>query len=181
MDFQIIIDNTKEELEKKISRFREEMLKIRSGRLSPALLEDIECDCFGSFLPLKQLGAITSSGTREILVQLWDKSYVEAVVRAVEKAGLNLSLRIDGQKIYFTVPPLTSEIREQMVKLLNKTKEEFFQGLRHLRDSAWKKLQSPEIREDDKFKGRDKLDETVKGFVLRLDGEPDVLHQTLVL
>lgn len=169
MSYQSIIDDTKQDFDLMLSDFKQEMLKIRSGRLSPALLEDVEVNCFGSLMPLKQLGSITSAGLREVMVQLWDKSYVEGVVFGVEKAGLNLSLRIDGNKIYFTSPALTGEIREEMVRLLNKKKEEFYQQLRDKRDKAWKSLQNPEIREDDKFRGRDKLDEAARDYREKLE------------
>jgi len=165
---QEIIDKLEPELEKSVTGFKEELMKLRAGSLSPALLEDIEADCFDSVLPIKQLGAISSPSPRELLVQLWDKSYVEGVVKAVETAGLGLSVRIDGANIYFSSPPLTAESRENIIHILNKKKEEVFQTLRHKRDRAWKAMQdgfqAGEIREDDKFKGKDKLDEMVREF-----------------
>lgn len=165
---QEIIDKLKPELEKIVTGFKEELMKLRAGSLSPALLEDIEAECFESILPIKQLGAITNVSSRELSVQLWDKSYVEGVVKAVEVAGLGLSVRIDGANIYFTSPPLTAESRENIIHVLNKNKEEVFQDLRHKRDRAWKAIQegfqAGEIREDDKFKGKDKLDEMVREF-----------------
>lgn len=165
---QEIIDKLKPELEKIVTGFKEELMKLRAGSLSPALLEDIEAECFESILPIKQLGSITNVSSRELSVQLWDKSYVEGVVKAVEVAGLGLSVRIDGANIYFTSPPLTAESRENIIHVLNKNKEEVFQDLRHKRDRAWKAIQegfqAGEIREDDKFKGKDKLDEMVREF-----------------
>ena len=166
MTHQEIIDKLKPDIEKVVNEFKQELIKLRSGRLSPASIEDITADCFGNMMPIKQLGAISSPSPRELLVQLWDKSYVDGVAKAVESAGLGLSVRIDGVKMYFSAPPLTSESRENLILVLNKKKEEVFQELRKLRDRAWKSIQenfqAGEIREDDKFKGRDKLDETIR-------------------
>jgi len=166
MTHQAIIDELKPELEKAKDEFKKELMKLRSGRLSPASIEDITADCFGSMLPIKQLGAISSPSPRELLVQLWDKSYVDGVAKAVEMAGLGLSVRIDGVNMYFSAPPLTSESRENLIQVLNKKKEEVFQELRKMRDKSWKNIQegfqAGEVREDDKFKGRDKLDEMVR-------------------
>jgi len=166
MTHQAIIDELEPDLEKAKNEFKEELMKLRSGRLSPASIEDITADCFGSMMPIKQLGAISSPSPRELLVQLWDKSYVDGVAKAVELAGLGLSVRIDGVNMYFSAPPLTAESRENLVQVLNKKKEEVFQELRKMRDKAWKNIQegfqAGEIREDDKFKGRDKLDELVR-------------------
>lgn len=168
MTYQEIIDNLKPELEKANSNFKGELMKIRTSHLSPALIEDIKADCFGQELPLKQLGAISSLSPREIIIQLWDKSYVEGVVVALEREGLSLGVRIDGNSIYFTAPALTEESRQGLVQLLNKKKEEAFQRIRHLRDEAWKNIQDGfakgEIREDDKFRGKDKLDELVRDW-----------------
>ncbi len=168
MSYQPILDNLKPELEKAEKDFKDEMMKLRSGRLSPALVEDITVDCFGSILPMKQLGAITSGSPKELLIQLWDKSYVEGAVGAIEKAGIGLSVRIDGEKVYLTSPPLTEESRTNLIQVLNKKKEEMFQEVRRLRDKSWKAVQDGftkgEIREDDKFKGKDKLDEMVREY-----------------
>lgn len=166
MTYQEIIDNLKPDLEKAAVDFKSEMMKLRSGRLSPALIEDIEADCFGSILPLKQLGAISLPSNRELLLQLWDKSYVEGVLAAIEETELGLSVRVDGEKVYLTSPPLTEESRQNVIRILNKKKEEVFQDIRRLRDKAWRSIQNGfqqgEIREDDKYKGKDKLDEEVR-------------------
>lgn len=166
MTFQEIIDNAKPEIEQAVANFKSEILKLRTNRLSPALVEDIEAECFGSALPLKQLGAISSVGPRELSLQLWDRSYVEGVVKALEQEGLGLSVRIDDNTVYLTSPALTEDSRKNLILVLNKKKEETFQILRHLRDKAWKKLQDKcqtgEVREDDKFRGRDKLDDLVR-------------------
>jgi len=165
---QEIIDKLKPELEKSIEGFKESIMRLRAGSLSPALLENVEADCFGSVLPLKQLGAISNVSPRELKLQLWDKSYVEGVVKAIETEDFGLGVRTDGESIYFTSPPLTAESRENIIRVLNKNKEEVFQNLRHKRDRAWNAIQdgfqAGEIREDDKFKGKDKLDEAVREF-----------------
>lgn len=166
MTHQEIIDELNPDLEKSVNEFKKELMKIRAGSLSPASVEDIIVDCFGSMLPIKQLGAISSPSARELLVQLWDQSYVEGVSKAIESSGMGLSVRIDGVNMYFSAPPLTAESRESLIQVLNKKKEEAFQVIRKMREKAWRNIQdgftAGEIREDDKFKGRDKLDEIVR-------------------
>lgn len=165
---QTILEQSKKDFQKAVEQFKSEMLKLRASSLSTEILEDIRADCFGQELPIKQLGAVSSLSPREIMVQLWDKSYVEGVLKAIEREGLILSSRIDGASIYFTAPALTLESRNELVKLLNKKKEEYLQEIRKIRERAWRDLQDGftrgEIREDDKFKSRDKLDESVKEF-----------------
>lgn len=170
---QQIIDQSKKDLQKSVDEFKSEMMKLRASSLSPELLEDIKADCFGQEMPIKQLGSVSALSSREIMVQLWDQSYVDGVIKAIEREGLVLSSRIDGASIYFTAPSLTAESRNDLIKLLNKKKEEAFQELRKLRDKAWRDIQDKfttgDIREDDKFKGRDKLDEVVRDFREKMD------------
>ncbi len=168
MTYQEVIDKIKPEFQRVVDDFKAEIAKLRSNRLSPALLEDIEVNCFDSFMPMKQLGAIANASPRELMVDLWDKSYVEGVVKAVEQAELGLGVRINDKTIYFSAPPLTEESRQNVIKMLDKIKEEAFQNLRHFRDKGWKEIQDActkgELREDDKFKGRGKLDEATRDF-----------------
>jgi ribosome recycling factor len=141
-------------------------MKIRASRLSPSLIEDLKIECFGSVCPLKQLGAISAASFKEVMVQLWDKSYVEGVVRALDQGDWGFGIRTDDNKIYLTAPALTEESRKNLIKVLNQKKEETLQVARRLRDKFWNQLQDGfrlgTVREDDKFKGRDKLDELIK-------------------
>lgn len=166
MTHQEIIDNLKPDLLGAVDDFKAEIMKIQTGRLNPSLIEDIKADCFGQELPLKQLGAISAVSQRELALELWDKSYVEGVINAIEKQGIDLGMRMDEKTIYLTAPALTEESRKNLAHLLNQKKEAAFQQIRHLRDRAWKDIQTGfqqgEIREDDKYKGKDKLDETTR-------------------
>lgn len=168
MTYQEIIEKIKPEFQNELDVFAAELMKIRSGRLSPNLVEDIKVECFGSVLPLKQLGAISIVSPKELLVQLWDKSYVEGVVKAIEEKGFGFGVRTDGTNLYLSTSALTEETRQNLIQLLNKKKEETFQNLRRVRDKVWKMLQDGfqkgEVREDDKYKGKDKLDELTRDY-----------------
>ncbi len=173
MAYQELIDKFKSEIEIALAQFKEEIYKIRASHLSPAFVEDIKAECFGSVLPLKQLGAISSVSSRELSIQLWDKSYVESVVRAIESHDLNLGIRVDEATVYLSSSSLNEETRNNLIRLLNQKKEEAFQHFRRLRDKFWKDIQDGfqkgEIREDDKFKARDKLDDIVRDYKDKLD------------
>ncbi|MDD5146447.1 MAG: ribosome-recycling factor [Candidatus Pacebacteria bacterium] len=166
--YQEILDNLKPELEKALADLKEELMKIRASRLSPSLIEDLKIECFGTVCPLKQLGAISSASFKEVMVQLWDKSYIEGVVRALEQGDWGFGIRVDENKIYLTAPALTEETRKNLIKVLHQRKEEALQNFRKLRDKAWSQLQDGfrdgTVREDDKFKGRDKLDDMIKDW-----------------
>jgi len=168
MSYQEIIEKLKPELQTIVDNFTLTLQKIRAGRPSIVLIENIKADCFGQKLPLRQLGAISTPSPREICLQLWDKSYLEGVIRAIENENLGLSVRIEEDKIYLSAPPLSEEARKNLIKVLNQEKEKTFQEIRRARDKAWKEIQegfkTGEIREDDKYRGKEKLEEVVHKY-----------------
>jgi len=85
VNYKEIIDKIKPELDKVINFLERELAKIRTGRATPSLVEDIVCECFGQKFPLKQLAAISVPDSKQILIQPWDKSYLEPIVNAFPK------------------------------------------------------------------------------------------------
>ena len=168
MRSQEILEKLKPHLEESVESFKEEIAKIRAGRLSPNLIEDIEIDWFGSSLKIKQLGVISNVSPKELALQLWDKSYLEKVVKAIEKENLGLSTRIEENTIYLSAPPLSKEQRENLIRLVNQKKEKIAKEIRRQRDKAWKEIQEGfqkgEISEDDKYRGKEKLEELVREY-----------------
>jgi len=183
MHYKEIIEKITPELQDNLDYFREEVAKIRASRLSPSLIEDIKVDCFGSIMNLKQLGAISAPSFREISVQLWDKSYIESVVRAIDDKGLGLSIRVDGNILQIFAPPLTQESRKDLIKLLNQEKEEVSQNIRRIRDRAWKEMQigfqKGEIREDDKYKGKEKLEEIIRDYREKIEEMAEIKEKEI--
>ena len=165
MTYQEILDKITPDLDRLKQDFKTQLLEIRAGRLSPALIEDIKVDCFGSELPMKQLGAISVTG-KEVVIQLWDKSYVEGAVKAIEKKKIGVGIKTDGSNIFLSAPPLTEESKKDLIKILNQEKEGICQEIRRLRDKAWQEMQdrqqSGELSEDDKYKGKDKLEDLIR-------------------
>jgi ribosome recycling factor len=166
MSYQEIIDKIKPELQKAQEYFREQMLQIKAGRIGISLVEEIKVICFGQELFLKQIGTVSNYSAKEILVQLWDKSYVENVIQSIEKKKLGFGVRSEGGNIFLSFSPLTEDTKRDLVKILNEKKENIFQNIRHIRDKAWGEIQdscrSGEIREDDKYRGKDKLENVIK-------------------
>lgn len=166
MSYQDILEKIKPDLEKIQEYFRDRLIELKGGRLNPGLVENIKVECFGQQLLLKQLGVITTPSPGELLIQLWDRSYLDSVVRAIKRENLALGVKIEGNCIYLSAPPLTEEMKQNLIRILNQKKEEVFQRIRRIRDKAWKEIQEGfqkgEIREDDKYRGKDKLEELIK-------------------
>jgi ribosome recycling factor len=168
MDYKEIIDKVKPEMDKVIDFYERELAKIRTGRASSSLIEDIEVSCFGQKLPLKQLGAITLQGPRQIIIQPWDKSYLESIENALSQSALGISSAVDKDLIRVNLPSLTEEYRKEILKVLSEKQEETRKTIRKWRDEAWKEIQEKtkegEIREDDKFRGKDRLQEIIDRY-----------------
>src|SRR4030042_7115580 len=93
--YKTIIQNIKPEMDKVISFLEKELNKIRTSRANPSLVEDVVVDCFGQKFPLKQLAAISIPEPKQILIQPWDKSYTEGIVRALGETSVGMNPVVD--------------------------------------------------------------------------------------
>lgn len=168
MLYKEFIDESKPEFEKALKFFEGELAKIRTSRVSPSLIEDIEVDAFGSRFTVKQLGAISTPQVNQIVIQPWDDSYIEPIEKAISQSGLGMSTIVDKNIIRLNLPSLTEEYRQILTKILNEKSEQTRQVIRRQREDVWNKIQTAqrekEISEDDKFHGKDELQKIVDGY-----------------
>lgn len=171
--YKEIIQKIKPELDKSVNFLEKEVSKIRTGRASPSLVEDIVVDCFGSKFPLKQLAAISSPEPRAVVIQPWDKSYIEGIEKAISSSSLGVSPVVDKDSIRLTLPPLTEEYRRNLIKILSEKKEDVLKTIRHWREKAWEEIQNGFkeglIREDDKFRAKDDLQDLIDEYNGKVD------------
>ncbi len=168
MTYQEIIQKIKPECDKTINFLNGEMAKIRTGRASPALVEDIVVDCFGQKFPLKQLAAISVSEARQLSIQPWDNSYIPGIVSALERTGIGSNSVVDQNQIRINLPSITADYRQQLLRLVSEKQEEARKTIRKWREEAWSEVQTGFrdglIREDDKFRAKDELQELVDDY-----------------
>ena len=168
MEYKEIIDRIRPELDKVINFLENELAKIRIGRASIPLIEDIEVDCFGQKMSLKQLAALSTPEPRQIIIQPWDGSYIDSIQKAIEKASLGVSPIVDKKIIRLSLPPLSEEYRQNLIKLLSEKKEDSRKTVRRWREEAWReiqdKLKEGEISEDDKYRAKDKLQDLIDEY-----------------
>lgn len=172
MTYKEFIDKVKPEFEKAFKFLESEVSKIRTSRASPALIEDIEVDCFGSKFALKQLAAISSPQPNQLTIQPWDASYIEPIEKAILQSGLGMSSAVDKNLIRLSLPLLTEEYRKNLTKIINEKSEEVRQTMRRWRDDAWSKIQQAQrekkISEDDKFRGKDELQKLIDDYAKKI-------------
>jgi ribosome recycling factor len=169
ISYKDIIDKIKPELDKAIVFLDKELQKIRTERASSSLVENIEVDCFGQKFPLKQLATISIPKPREIVIQPWDKSYIEGIVKALERnSSIGTAPAVDKDVIRLNLPSISEEFRKDLMRFTSEKQELVRKTVRRWRDKAWGEIQEAErekkISEDDKFKGKDDLQELVDEY-----------------
>lgn len=185
MEYREIIDKVKPEMDKVVDFLDKELAKIRTSGVSISLIEDILVDCFGQKMPLKQLAAISLPSSRQIVIQPWDGSYLEAIQAAISKANFGVNPIADKNLIRISFPPLSEEYRRNLIKILSEKKENARKTIRHWREEAWKEIQtrerSGELSEDNKYKGKDKLQELIDDYNKKIEEKTEKKRKEIEL
>lgn len=168
-----IIKTNEEKMQKTLDALKREFASLRAGRATPALLDKIMVDYYGSPTPVNQVAKVSVPESRMIIIQPWEKPMLKEIEKAIMKSDLGLSPNSDGQSIRLAIPPLTQERRAELVKTINKKTEESKIALRNIRrevNDAIKKLEkAKEITEDDMEKGQKDTQKVVDKFVKLID------------
>ncbi|MFH1269951.1 MAG: ribosome recycling factor [Candidatus Omnitrophota bacterium] len=150
-----------------------EFMEIRTGRASPHLVEGLHVDYYGTPTLLKQLASISAPDAHLIVIQPWDVTAIVEIEKAIMKSNLGITPSNDGKLIRLSVPPLSKERRQELVKVVHKMSEEGRVSLRTIRREAKEALEKLEkdkvIPEDDKFRGIDELQKIVDKQIARVD------------
>lgn len=170
---QDIYTRVTSELESILFWFQREVATLRTGRATPALVEDIEVDYYGAKTPLKHIASLSTPDARTITIQPWDKNALEPIQKALEASSVNLAPIADKDTIRLVLPSLTEERRRELLKLLGARVEEARVRSRKTRDQAWRAAQERErakqIREDEKFRAKDELQKKMDEFNKKLE------------
>ncbi len=170
--YKKIIEDLKPELEKTINHLKDALLKIKTGRATPAIIEDIEIDCYNQKFPLKQVASISVPQPRTLLIQPWDKSITRDIEKSIRNKS-SFSPVVDGEIIRITIPSLTEEQRKEYCKIIADQSEEARISVRLHRERVWKMIQEMErkgeIREDDKFRAKDELQELIDEYNKKIE------------
>jgi ribosome recycling factor len=148
-----IFDETEQHMKKSIEMAETELATIRTGKATPALLDTIKIDYYGTMVPLKQVANIAVPDSKLITVQPWEKPLVPEIMKSIQASGLGLNPQSDGSFIRIPLPALTEERRHELVKTVKSLIEEAKVAVRNIRRDANEKLKklekSHDISEDD--------------------------------
>ena len=163
-----ILFDTEERMEKAVNVFRDELRGLRTGRATPALVDTLRVEYYGSPTPLKQLAQINTPDPQQIVIRPFDQSCLKDIEKAIRSSDLGMSPSNDGKMIRLQVPPMSGEQRQKMVGRIKKSAEEAKVALRNIRRDANKHFdqaeKAKEMTEDERDKGKEEVQSLLKKF-----------------
>jgi len=172
-----LIADGKRRMESALDALRGEFNTVRTGRASTGLLDRLHVDYYGTKTPLKQLANLATPDPRTISVTVYDKSAVNAVVRAIQESDLALTPNTEGTVIRLNVPTLTAERRKDLVKLVKNMAEDSRIAIRNVRRDVIHDLKElkkeGEISEDDEHRAEEDVQKLTDGFIEKVN---DLVH-----
>jgi ribosome recycling factor len=168
-----IVKTTTEHMNRAVEGIHHEFLGIRTGKASPALIENLHVDAYGSKMPLIQLATISSPDPRLLLVQPWDRSLVGTISKAIQSSDLGLTPTNDGNVIRVPIPPLNEERRKELVRMVHKIAETGRISIRLARKEANEKIKKEEkdgeLAEDDSHRHMEEIQKQTDKFIAKID------------
>ena len=168
-----IYNDLKDRMDKSVQALVKSFTKIRTGRATPALLDGLSADYYGTATALTQMASITAPEPRLLLIQPWDAQAMGEIEKAILKSELGLTPQNDGKVIRITIPTLTQERRKELSKLVKKNAEEAKVALRNIRRDAneqlKKLLKDHDIAEDEERRTEEEVQKLTDRFIAEID------------
>lgn len=164
-----IIADTKDRMEKSEAALKHELGTLRTGRASTDILNGVMVDAYGSKTPLTQVGNVSVVDTRMLSVTVWDMSLVEATDKAIRESGLGFNPSFEGNVIRIPLPDLTSERRQELVKVAHKYTENGKIAIRNVRRDAMDQIKKSDASEDEQRRLQDEIQKLTDASVKNAD------------
>lgn len=177
------VTETKALMDKAIDHCENELQKIRAGKASPAMLDDVYVDYYGTPTPLSQIGNVNTPDARTIVVQPWEKSMLGPIEKAIMEANLGLNPQNDGIIIRLNVPPLTEERRRDLVKKAKSEAETGKIAIRNLRKDAnekIRKLKTEGVSEDEMKVGEAEIQKLTDAYIIKVDQHSEAKEKDIM-
>lgn len=167
------LQDARQAMEKAIEALRREFAGVRTSKATPALLDTVRVDAYGSHVPINQVASVSAPEPRLLVVQPWDRALMAAVEKAIRESDLGLNPSNDGKVIRVPIPPLTEERRREYVRLLHKMAEEARVAVRHARkeanDGVKARQRAGELSEDDARREQDEVQKLTDRYIEKVD------------
>ena len=184
MDMDEVQLDAEERMEKALASLEKDFSKLRTGRASTSLVEDIRVDYYGSQTPIGQMASLAVPDSRTLTIQPWDKNAFSLVEKAILKSDLGLTPMNDGRLIRISIPPLTEERRKELGKVAKKYTEEAKVAIRNIRrdsnESLKKQEKDKKLTEDDLKKAMEAIQKSTDSFVAKADAKLAVKEKEIM-
>lgn len=168
-----LIKDAEQKMDKSVESLQQELSGFRTGRATPNLLDVVHVDAYGSKMKINQLGNITVPDSHLIVIDLWDKSLMSAVEKAIMASPLGVNPSNDGRLIRIPIPPLSEERRKELTKVANKMAEEARVAVRNIRrhvlETLKKEQKDGKITEDDLHRLSDEVQKLTDKHIEKID------------
>ena len=168
-----VLKDLEEKMNKTLRSLQGDLNKVRTGRASLALFDDIRVDYYGTPTPLKQTATLSVPESRLIIIQPWDPHMIGEIEKAILKSELGVTPTSDGKVIRITIPRLTEERRKELVKIVKKMGEQGKIAIRNIRRDANEDLKELEgeklISEDELHQNMEKVQKITDSFIRKID------------
>jgi ribosome recycling factor len=172
-ELEKVLKESKDHMEKAVTAYRHDLVRIRTGRASLALLDPVRVDYYGTPTPLNQLATLGVPDPKLITIAPWDPKVIQDIEKAIQKSELGLTPSNDGKIIRIPIPDLTEERRKELVKVVKKTAEEFRVQVRNHRRDAIHKIKEMEkksgVTEDESRKSQDRVQKFTDETIAKID------------
>jgi ribosome recycling factor len=171
--FQSIYAEAGTRMQKTIDTLKKDLSRIRTGRASPALLDGLTVDYYGSPMPINQVANVSIPDARLIVIQPWEKSMIGPIEKVIHASDLGLNPQSDGNLLRLPIPPLSEERRQELFRTCKRTGEESKVAIRNVRRDANEKLKKAEkdkqITQDEAKKGIDEIQKLTDKYIKLVD------------
>lgn len=168
-----LLKDAESKMDKSVENLQKELSGIRTGRATPQLLDVVHVDAYGTKMKINQLGNVTVPDPHMIVIDLWDKSLIQAVEKAIMASPLGVTPSNDGRLIRIPIPPLSEERRRELTKVANKMAEEARVAVRNIRRNVLEALKKEEkegkITEDEFHKLSDEVQKLTDKHIEKID------------
>ncbi len=183
MDEEIDLSDLEKRMEGAINALRAEFASLRTGRASASMLDPVTVEAYGSQMPINQLGTITVPESRMVLINVWDKSMVSAVDKAIRNSGLGINPQVDGTILRIPIPELNEERRRELAKVAGQYAEQARIAVRNIRRDGMdrlKKAKAAGMAEDDHKLYTDEVQEMTDAAIARIDAALEAKQEEIM-
>ncbi len=179
----MVLDETREKMEKSIKHLEEELMKIRAGKASTHVVDGIMVDYYGVMTPLNQVSNIGTPDAKTVAIQPWEKNMINPIEKAIMQANIGITPENNGEIIRLNVPPLTEERRIDLVRQVKQEGEDTKVGIRNVRRDAnddLKSLQKDGLPEDEQKNGESEVQKLTDKYIEKVEKDIEAKEKDIM-